>query len=319
MAKGPSGLQLLHALQSGAPSGGVAGRSIGLNAQLREFSANLPLVDRYIKQIDERVGVTAFREFVGAKVLPSYVVNSEGARFLEYFDMSDMKPAVVDMDGLTEQDDAVNFSSTTMRLPVTHKGWRLLWRDLKASRSPADRGLGKTLETGNAEMAARQVLLKVDQTIFNGDSDYGISGLTTVSGRNQFTGTDWSIHGNAYDDLTDMGGVLDEANHHGPYLAVTLPTRYTDTLKVFVNSGTPQKSSILEYLEAGLFKTPTMTESAVTSVLMSQGSDNADLVTATEGPVVDSEPYMKYVDFWMYDITAPRIRRPKAIITGTGQ
>jgi len=281
------------------------------NELVATFSQNAPLVDRYIRQIDRTVTEIATRQFIGARILPVFTLISEGVTTLDWFDLTAMQGAIIDADGLTENDDNVGFTPKTLRVPVIHKDWRLGWRDLKAAQAPGDGGLGKGLDTGNVQEATRQVLLGVDDLLLNGNADLSIDGLSNAAGANTGAGTSWNTPGNAYADSTAFVAMLEGANHFGPYVGVVHPTEFGKTRKVFPNTGIPQRGQIVEVLDGGLFRTPAITPG--TGVFFSQGQMNADLVTATGGPKTINLAQLKYVEFMLYDISVARIRRAASI------
>lgn len=285
------------------------------HAKNSRFSINAPIVDRFIQQIDRTVTEIATRQFIGARLLPTYKLYSEGVTVLDWWDLEEMNDAVLDVDGLTENDDSADFTLSSVRIPVIHKDFKMPWRDLAAARAPGDGGTNKPLDVANVQEATRKVLLKVDDTIFNGHSSYGIDGLTNASGRNTFTGADWATQGQSYEDVNDILAVLENAHHFGPYVGVVNPTQYAESRRVFGNTGIPQREAIIELLDAGWFRTPAL--SAGTGLFFSQSEMNADLVTATGGPQQMNFPQMKYTSFMIYDLTVPRIRRAASITTAS--
>ena len=280
---------------------------------LNQFSANAPVVDRFIQQIDRTVTEIATRVFVGARLLPVFKVASEGTTVLDWWDLQAMSGAIVDVDGLTENDDQANFTEKSLRIPVIHKDFKMGWRELAAAQGPGDGGTNKPLDVANIQEATRQVLLAVDDTIFQGHSAYGIEGLTNATGRNQVTGADWGTAGVAYNNILDTRAALVQDHHYGPYVGVFNPAQFSEALRVFASTGIPQKAAIEELLTGGFYETPAIT--AGTGLVFSQGSMNADLVTATGGPKQMNYPTLKWVEFMLYDITVPRIRRPESIAT----
>lgn len=291
----------------------MPGPTINQQMQERRFSQNATLVDRFIQYIDREVTEIATRQFIGAQLLPSMKLASEGITVVDWWDLQAMTGAVIDVDGLTENDDSADFAQKSIRMLVTHKDFKMPWRDLRAAAMPGDGGLNKPLDIANVQEATRQVLLAVDDIIFNGVSAYGIEGLTNVTGRNSVTGADWGTGGVAYNNVNDTLAVLEAANHFGPYAGVFHPTQFAESRRVFTNTGIPQRQAILEMLDAGFMRTPAIT--AGTGLVFSQGQMNADMLTATGGPKQMNMQHMKFVEFMLYDITVPRIRRPAAIAT----
>lgn len=110
------------------------------------------------------------------------VPNGMGKTVLETETLSDIDPATVDMDGLTQsQGDRPHSDLGSIPLPITHKGFSYSARQIAASRN------GNTpLDTTSAELASRRVAEEVEKLTV-GSTSFAYGG-GTVQGYANYTG-----------------------------------------------------------------------------------------------------------------------------------
>jgi hypothetical protein len=88
--------------------------------------------------------------------------NAMGTTVLEWHDMSGEMEAVVSMDGVTRsKNNKSNFGHNYLPIPIIHADYEINARTLAASRS-----MGNPIDTNDAAMAARSVLLQLENMLF---------------------------------------------------------------------------------------------------------------------------------------------------------
>ena len=151
------------------------------------------------------------------------LTNGLGRTVLEYERMSDISPASVTMDGLERgKNDRPVFDLVNLPLPITHSDFEFSARQIAASRNG-----GSPLDTTMAELAARKVSEKIEQTLL-GNAAGTVFGGGTVQGYTNYTPRITTV---TLTDPTDsgwtpsilVGEVLDmvaasmAAYHYGPW------------------------------------------------------------------------------------------------------
>lgn len=158
------------------------------------------------KAFDQVVIEEALIRLVGVSDLVSRglttpVPNALGKTVFGYERVTDMDPANISLDGLSQTgNDVAEFDLNQVPLPIFHKDWFLNLRTLEASRQG-----GFPLDTTRARVAARVVAERMEKVLFQGGPTFGqfkTYGYTTHPDRNVITGftdtKDW-------DDTTKTG------------------------------------------------------------------------------------------------------------------
>lgn len=198
-------------------AGGLSTNSLRTNALLRD--------DEW-KRIDDRVIAVARERLVGVDDLRAAGLTVDigglGVLVAEYEKISDMEPAQQSLAGVTEgEEDLPEFTLAGVPIPITHKDFRVNVRHLEASRTR-----GASIDTSAAELAARLVAEKLEDTLFNGSSiSFGsntLPGYTTFTDR--VTGSlngDWATATGEeiVADMNAMVGAAEAINYFGPFTA----------------------------------------------------------------------------------------------------
>lgn len=148
-------------------------------------------------------------------------LGSLGVLIDQYEKVSEFTAAHQDMDVVTVGDeDTAEFQLESVPIPITHHGFRLGLRHLQASRT-----IGAPIDTTNVELATRQVVEKLENTLFNGgDVVVGgnpIYGYTNHPDRNTGTLTAAWTNAGARDiilDVVQMIGAAEAAGYFGPFM-----------------------------------------------------------------------------------------------------
>jgi hypothetical protein len=238
----------------GVPQSAEAMAALNTN----QFRTNATLRHEEWIDFDKAILNIARQRLVGVADLMSRglvynVANGLGSTVLQYEDVSDMTPATLSMDGLTQgNNDRVDYGINFLPLPITHKDFQINDRVLQSSRT-----MGQALDTTQAQIATRRVVDLLETTLFMGNGSYAygggtIYGYTDFPNRNTYTlplaWNNASITGELI--LADVLAMKQEAidvNHHGPFILYT-PTAYETQLDddFKANSGITIRQRLLQ-------------------------------------------------------------------------
>lgn len=243
-----------------------------------------------------------------------------GRRFIQIF--GPLGAAVQDVDydtfsGLNDNaqvtvlgDESVSAVKAQRRIheniPLIFKDFVLYWRDLETARM-----MNMPIDVSAAAAAAAYVAREEDKMIFYGNKECGYEGLFTVKGRQTIKARDWSVPGNAFQDVVDARVRLLDAGFYGPYALAVSPVAYAHMHQIFKNSGTLEINHVREIASAGVFQSSVLKPTH--AVLVSMGIQNfdlalaQDLITAYLGAEQMNHP------FRVFESLVLRIKRPEAI------
>jgi uncharacterized linocin/CFP29 family protein len=203
-----------------------AERPINANATLRKDEW-IDLDDTIIEAARERLVIVD--DLISAGL--TYNVGGLGTMIAEWETGSEVTDARISMDGdtVTER-DRQEFGLNGVPIPLIHKDWKISERALLASRTR-----GAALDVTTGQEMARAVARTSEAMIFNGASlstgGYSIPGLTTYSGRETFTISDWSASGTTPEtilaEILAMVAKLEtNARAYGPF-NIYIPAAYS--------------------------------------------------------------------------------------------
>lgn len=191
------------------------------------------------KRLDDAVVNIARGRLVGIQDLQSAGLTRDlgglGVLIAEYEKVGDMEPAEQSLAGVTEgEEDIPDYTLAGVPVPITHKDFRVNIRHLEASRTR-----GQSIDVTAAEIAARRVAEKLEDTLFNG-SDIRI-GSSTLPGYTTFTDritgaltAAWSAGATTgqqiVDDVNAMITALEAKYFTGPFV-LYVPTGYLSKLR----------------------------------------------------------------------------------------
>ncbi len=214
----------------------TAQKLLSTNANVNSLRTNATLRKEEWLEYDTGIVEEAQDRLVGVADLLSrglrYTVgNGLGKMILESENVSDMRAAEVNMDGVTRgQNDAVNYEIVGLPLPLIHKDYQISIRKLMASRNT-----GESLDVTQARLASREVANTQEGILFNGFGSfafggYNLYGYTNFPDRNTGSLTaDWKLGGTAgttiVSDVLSMKQDNIDAKMFGPYI-LYIPTEY---------------------------------------------------------------------------------------------
>jgi len=166
------------------------------------------------------------------------IPNGMGKTQVEWEEASDIDPAETTMDGVSRTpNDRVEFDLNSLPLPITHRDFYMNVRALEASRER-----GEPLDVTQADLAGRKVSERLENTLFNGLSQYKVGG-GTVYGYTDYPGRATYTRANgAWDTISsnvgtkildDVLAMIDKAQknlYFGPFI-LYVPTNYSLVLQ----------------------------------------------------------------------------------------
>lgn len=220
--------------QTGKPERRTVGEMIQMGVSSPVFNATTLRKDEWVR-LDEVVIMAArqrLRAWEDLAARNSYGgFNGMSKTILEHETVSDAGEAIVDMDGMTDgRGDTPLFQLEGLPLPITHSDFYYSARQLAVSRNS-----GTPLDTRMAEMAARRVAEKVEQTLIgvetgitygnataNGygrtPSVYGYTNFTARNTKTDLTTPTGSNPEAIMQDVLEMRDQLYSDNFFGPFI-----------------------------------------------------------------------------------------------------
>lgn len=241
----------------------------------------------------------------------------------EYQSVSDLDPAEQSMAGITRgQRDLATFALNSVPIPITFRDFGINLRYLLASR----RG-SSAIDTTNAQLCARLVAEKLEDTVMNG-SAVAIGGNTAKGYTNATSRITGSLTGNGWDDsatrtiLADTFAMISAAegyNYYGDFM-MYVPVAYKGQLRDDhkANSDKTYLDRILE-IDAikGVRGTASLTGDQV--VLVQMTPDVVDLSVAQDITTVQWDTDGGFnVNFKVMAAMAPRVKVPNSSAGKTG-
>jgi uncharacterized linocin/CFP29 family protein len=134
--------------------------------------------------------------------------------------LQDMSDATISMK-LTENQDTVGYTDTSLDIPIIHKEFEIDRRDLLSSER-----MGMPLDTSNAEVAATKVAELEDEMIIEGAG--GFDGMYDSAGNDYNTSADFGTAGNAIKAVKGGMALLMADKIYPPYNLVINEEQYAE-------------------------------------------------------------------------------------------
>ena len=246
--------------------------------------------------------------------------NALGKTVLEWEKVSDMNPAQVSMDGVTNgQNDRVQFGLDSMPIPIVHKDFRLNIRALSASRTT-----GEPLDTTQVSLATRKVVEEIERHLYLGTTILGsnrpIYGYTTAP--NRITGSvtaNWAS-ATGVQIVADVIAMINAANAqhmYGPFqIYVPLAAHVNMSNDYKAESDKTIMSRVMEIPNvAGVTASETLSGTNVVMVQMT--SDVVDIVNGIQPTLIQWSSGDGMTEFFkVLAIMPPRVKSDYADQSG---
>lgn len=276
------------------------------------------LTDEELRYIDERVVQTVDPILVGRQIFPVFNLGHAGFTTVRGYKKTSMSQATIDMQGITQNRDRVELSTFNINVPVIHKEYKLWWRDVIGSRKG-----GLPIETMNAEDAARQVAEEEDKLLITGEYTgwpaLGIEGLATATGRNtKASAGAWPA--NCITDINAAIGELEADGHLGPY-ALILRSSWNRKLPTLIaNTGIFYLEKVLELVKKIFVSDSLYTSAGATTnaLIVEPSQENFEMAIGQDLTTFNQQDEDMNINGKVYEVVAPRIKRPTSICEITG-
>jgi uncharacterized linocin/CFP29 family protein len=134
-------------------------------------------------------------------------------------------------------------------VPTVRKRFRLSIRRLAAF---LDNGL--PFDLAPVEDAAEAVAALEERMIYQGQADFGLSGLLTAEDRRQHRGQNWLNLDQVINDVLAAVATLEEAGFRGPYALVLAPSLYNGLFRLYPGTELLQLEHLRRLCTEGIYK-----------------------------------------------------------------
>jgi uncharacterized linocin/CFP29 family protein len=275
-----------------------------------------------LQYIESQVIEAVRQKLVARNVFPTVKLADIGIKEWIAYSLTDMSQARIDMDGLNVSFDRTKKTAKSVAVPMIHKEYELLFRDIVASRRS-----GMPIDVSEPQNAAIQVAEEEDKLLLSGEYTgwraLGIEGLASATGRNtKATAGAWSTATNSIKDVSDAIAKLEEDGHNGPYdlivrsaymadLRLLIANTSTTALQVLTSSGFIRDIFVSDNLFAAA--------AATTSALVVEANPmNFVLGVGQEISVYHFTDENMNTKGKVWEIAVPFIKRPTSICEITG-
>ncbi len=281
------------------------------------------LLDTDLQYVETQVIETVRQKLVARNIFPVVRLPDIGVKEWDAYSLSDMSAASIDMDGLVKSFDRTKRTAITVKVPMIHKEYKLLFRDIVASRRS-----GVPIDVSEPQNAAIQVAEEEDKLLFTGEYSgwraLGIEGLATATSRNtEASAGAWSTATNVVQDVSDAIAELEADGHNGPYDLICRSDARADLRLLIANTGIMAQEKIQQMLGPGgrIWTSDNLYTSAgaTTSALVVEPNPlNFALGIAQDVSVYNYQDSDMNTLGKVWEIVAPMIRRPTSICEITG-
>lgn len=267
-----------------------------------------PLTQTQWKEIDSVVTQTAKKVLVGRRFIEITGPFDPSIQFTTIDIIDSGQTGACGLFGETECGVVKVRERKYAPLPIVYKDFKYHWRDIETSSK-----LGLPLDLSIPATAAYQVAVAEDKLIFHGDLESGFYGLLNTPGRNIVKLSDWSVVGEAFQNI--LAGIvkLNEKGFYSDFALVLNPKDYAALHRLYGNSGTLEIDQIKKLFDVGVFTTPVVPQKS--AVIVATGIENMDIFLAQDLMTA----YYNYDNmdhyFRVFEILALRVKRPESICT----
>lgn len=278
------------------------------------------LTDEERIYIDNKVSEAVRPKLIGRQLFPIKDVPP-GDVTVRGYKQTDMGAATISLHGQTMGRDRSIRTKYDITVPVLHKEFIIWWRDLLASRDS-----GSMIDTVDAESAGYKVGVEEDKLLLTGEytnwSAYGAEGLATASGRNtKASAGAWPA--NCITDLSAAIAELEADGHQGDYALVLNSTFYGKLRALITNTAVMWLTAIqdAELFKAGILVSDNLKTSAgaaTNALVVEPLEQNFEMARGQDLRTRAFEDEDMNLKCKVFEIVAPRIKRPTSICEITG-
>lgn len=276
------------------------------------------LTDEELRYIDNRVVDTVSPQLIARKLFPVFVLPHAGFTTVRGYKKTSKAQARISLQGQGGSKDRATLSAFDITVPVIDSNFTLYWRDILASRNG-----GIPLETMEVEDAARQCAEEEDKLLLTGEysgwSALGVEGLATATGRNTKAGGAWPT--NCIANVSDAIAELEADSHQGPYALVARTTQLAKLRQLISNTSEFYMTKIAELCKAGIYASDNLYTSAgatTSGLVVEPSQENFEVVIGQDLAAYTKQNKDMNLDGKVFEVVAPRIKRPTSICELTG-
>lgn len=267
-----------------------------------------PLNEREWEHLKSVVVDVARRRLVGRRIVDIFGPLGAGVQTIVHDHFSGTTMGAIGLLGEEDSDPMRSVRREAGIIPIIYKDFVIHWRDLETSRLT-----GVAFDPAIAAGAAAFCADREDHLIFFGDQEMGYEGLLTVDGRLTLELGDWSIPGNAFDDVVRATETLVKAGHYGPYAMVVTPELYSQMHRVHPGTNVLEIANIREIVVDGVYQSTLIGKNR--AVIVSTGRQNFDLAVAQDLTVAYLGAENMNHPFRVFESVYLRIKRHSSICT----
>lgn len=279
------------------------------------------LLDTDLEYIESEVIQTVRQNLIARNLFPTVRLADIGIKEWTAYELSDMGPAKISMDGLSKSFDRTKKTAKSVKVPMIHKEYKLFFRDIVASRRQ-----GMPIDVSEPQNAALQCAEEEDRLLLTGESTawraLGIEGLATATNRNtEASAGAWSTATNILKDVADAKAELKADGHKGPFDLIVRSDADADLDLLIANTGFTAREKVLPMIGGRIWVSDNLYASndAVTSALLVEpGPLNFVLGVAQEYSVYNWQDADMNTLGKVWGIMTPFIKRPTSICEITG-
>jgi len=276
------------------------------------------LTDEELLYVETRTVETVRPMLVGRRLFPVFTVPP-GCITVRGYRRTDMSQARISLYGQGKNKDRSIKTPFDVTVPVIHKEFTLNWRDLLATRNQ-----GIPLDTQEIENAARQVAEEEDKLLLSGEYTgwraLAIEGLATATNRNtEASAGAWPA--NALTDCSDAIAELETDGHQGPYALVLRSDAAAKLRQLVSNTATMYQAVIYPLFQAGVYVSDNLYTSAGgtdSALVVEPSQENFEMVVGNDLSVFTKQDEDMNLQGKVFEIVAPRVKRPASICEITG-
>jgi len=264
-----------------------------------------PLSEQEWERIDEAVRSAARANLVGRRFISLYGPLGLGTPVAWVDRLEGVTAGTVSACCAEDAAAVTPGERRLLTLELLYKDFKLMWRDIAASRE-----LQLPLDVTAASAAAAMLARAEDHLIFHGTE--ANPGIMTVDGRQTLSlAAGLEEPGSGLASVAEARSLLVERGALGPYALVLAPDLYAKLLRIPDRGGRLELELVQSVASAGVLQSPALEKG--TGVLVSTGPDVLDLAVGGDIQVAFKGAEDMNLPFRILETLALRIRRPEGI------
>lgn len=223
-------------------------------------------LDNIAKYFDTQIVMPLQQTLVARRLIPVNTAISYkgiGMQTVDYWKFNDLSDAIINYEIQEHNEDTVDFTSTTLKMPVIKQDYTIGRRAYESFLAGLHGGQSIPVDASAAQRSAYKVALREDELLLDGwkpdGTNYEIKGLYNLANNSETTD---SLHvddafGNMVKKVAKAIALLENDKIYGPYNMVVDPTVGNLLLGSISTTGFPEIQLIQKMLQKGPTGFPT--------------------------------------------------------------